>query len=134
MSGAWETAPACAPRSWSHERALVVRSEDGRWVWAFVLEPDGGTTRLLSRNRFVAGAGVLRRLANTYLMEPGSLVMERKMLVGIRDRAERLARQRGEQVGEVPTPPTPAPTEVPTPAVIAVETPVDDRAMVAAPG
>src|SRR4051812_13814659 len=28
------------------ERALVLRSEDGMWVWAFALYPDGGTTRL----------------------------------------------------------------------------------------
>ena len=28
-----------------------------------------------------------------YVMEPGSLVMERKMLLGIKERAERLARE-----------------------------------------
>ena len=48
-----------------------------------------GRTRLISRNRFrlptlTARIGMLP-------MEPGSLVMERKMLHGIRDRAERLA-------------------------------------------
>src|SRR5204863_5360877 len=47
------------------------------------------TTRLLSRNRFrlptlVARVGMLP-------MEPGSLLMERKMLHGIKSRAERLA-------------------------------------------
>jgi hypothetical protein len=35
------------------------------------------------------------------LMEPGSLVMERKMLLGIKARAERLA---GEGRGATPTP------------------------------
>jgi hypothetical protein len=30
-------------------------------------------------------------MLNTYLMEPGSLIMERKMLLGIKRRAERLA-------------------------------------------
>ena len=32
------------------ERALVLRSDDGNWVWAFVL-PAGQGTRLISRNR-----------------------------------------------------------------------------------
>ena len=34
------------------ERALAWRSEDGNWVWTFVLEPREGSTRLISRNRF----------------------------------------------------------------------------------
>jgi hypothetical protein len=76
------------------DRALVVRFEDGTWVWSFVLRPVDGGTRLLSRNRIAApGASLPARLATTYLMEPGSLVMERKMLLGIRQRAERLARR-----------------------------------------
>ncbi len=33
------------------ERVLAWRSEDGKWVWSFVLEPDGEGTRLVSRNR-----------------------------------------------------------------------------------
>jgi hypothetical protein len=71
------------------ERVLASRSEDGNWVWAFVLEEQDGRTRLISRNRFrlptlVARVGMLP-------MEPGSLVMERKMLRGIKQRAERLA-------------------------------------------
>jgi hypothetical protein len=70
------------------ERVLAWRSEDGNWVWTFVLEPRDGGTRLISRNRFrlpnlVARIGMLP-------MEPGSLVMERKMLLGIKHRAERL--------------------------------------------
>ena len=58
---------------------LAWRSEDGNWVWTFVLkEQDGTTTRLISRNRFrlptlAARIGMLP-------MEPGSLVMERKLL------------------------------------------------------
>jgi hypothetical protein len=76
------------------ERALVVRSEDGSWVWSFVLAPEGDVTRLLSRNRMVVTGGVLSHVATTYLMEPGSLVMERKMLLGIKSRVERLAQQR----------------------------------------
>ena len=71
------------------ERVLAWRSEDGNWVWTFVLEPRDGGTRLISRNRFrlpklVARIGMLP-------MEPGSLVMEWKMLRGIKQRAERLS-------------------------------------------
>ena len=33
-------------------RVLAWRSEDGNWVWTFVLEERDGTTRLVSRNRF----------------------------------------------------------------------------------
>jgi len=74
------------------ERSLVYRSDDGNWVWAFGLVPDGKGTRLISRNRIaLPGAGMLTRALYTYLMEPGSLVMERKMLLGIKRRAERLA-------------------------------------------
>jgi hypothetical protein len=74
------------------DRALVFRSEDGNWVWSFVLVPEDGGTRLISRNRIatprVNGA---TRLFNRVVMEPGSLIMERKMLLGIRRRAEALA-------------------------------------------
>jgi hypothetical protein len=73
------------------ERALVLRSDDGNWVWAFVLR---GGTRLVSRNRIATpGASRLGRAVHRYVMEPGSLVMERKMLLGIGQRAERLARE-----------------------------------------
>ncbi len=68
---------------------LAWRSADGNWVWSFLLREDGGRTRLISRNRFrlpslLARAGMLP-------MEPGSLLMERRMLLGIKRRAERLA-------------------------------------------
>jgi hypothetical protein len=71
------------------EHVLAWRSEDGNWVWTFVIEPGDGSTRLISRNRFrlptlAARLGMLP-------MEPASLVMERKMLRGIKQRAERLA-------------------------------------------
>jgi hypothetical protein len=74
------------------ERSLVFRSDDGNWVWAFSLAPDSTGTRLISRNRIATGdASRLAQVLNTYAMEPGSLIMERKMLLGIKDRAERLA-------------------------------------------
>src|SRR4051812_39730280 len=71
------------------ERVLAWRSEDGNWVWTFVLEPRDGGSRLISRNRFRLPAFVAR--IGMLPMEPGSLVMERKMLRGIKQRAERLS-------------------------------------------
>jgi hypothetical protein len=68
---------------------LAWRSADGNWVWTFVLEPRDGGTRLISRNRFRLPALVAR--IGMLPMEPGSLLMERKMLRGIKQRAERLA-------------------------------------------
>jgi len=75
------------------ERSLVFRSDDGNWVWAFFIAPAGVGARLISRNRIATpDAPRLIRALNTYLMEPGSLVMERKMLLGIKERAERPVR------------------------------------------
>ena len=71
------------------ERVLAWRSEDGNWVWTFVLEPRDGGTRLISRNRFRLPSVVAR--VGMLPMEPGSLVMERKMLRSIKQRAEHLA-------------------------------------------
>jgi len=68
---------------------LAWRSEDANWVWTFVLEEHDGKTRLISRNRF--RLPTLRARIGMLPMEPGSLVMERKMLHGVKDRAERLA-------------------------------------------
>jgi hypothetical protein len=75
------------------ERALVTRSEDGTWVWAFVLDELGSRTRLLSRNRIAMPDRSLGDRIGMAVMEPGSLVMERKMLRGIKERAERLVAQ-----------------------------------------
>jgi hypothetical protein len=71
------------------ERVLAIRSADGNWVWAFVLDERDGQTRLISRNRFRLPK--LKDKIGMIPMEPGSLVMERKMLRGIKVRAERLA-------------------------------------------
>jgi hypothetical protein len=75
------------------EDALVLRSDDGNWVWAFRLIPHASGTRLISRNRIATPTSRLTRAFYRYAMEPGSLVMERKMLLGIKERAERLAEQ-----------------------------------------
>jgi hypothetical protein len=70
------------------ERVLAMRSGDDNWVWSFVLDEQDGQTRLISRNRFRLPN--LKDRLGMIPMEPGSLVMERKMLRGIRERAERL--------------------------------------------
>jgi hypothetical protein len=77
------------------ERVFTIRLEDANWVWIFALFPEAGSTRLVSRNRIAThDASPLTRLLNLMLMEPGSLVMERKMLLGIKQRAEHLAVRR----------------------------------------
>lgn len=71
------------------QRVLAWLAADGNWVWTFVLTERDGATRLISRNRFrlpTLGARI-----GMLPMEPGSLVMERKMLRGMKERAERLA-------------------------------------------
>jgi len=70
------------------ERCLAWRSRDGNWVWSFVLQPDGLGTRLISRNRFRLPSRAAR--LGMLAMEPASLVMERKMLRGIKRRAQQL--------------------------------------------
>jgi hypothetical protein len=74
------------------ERVFASRSANGTWVWTFVLQEPDGQTRLISRNRlrlptFASRIGMAP-------MIPGSLVMERKMLRGIKARAEGLAAER----------------------------------------
>jgi hypothetical protein len=62
------------------------RPPPGRLQWR------GAWVRLISRNRIATpGAPLPVRLFNTLVMEPGSLIMERKMLLGIKERVERLA-------------------------------------------
>jgi hypothetical protein len=71
------------------EHVLAVQSADGNWAWSFVLSEHDGRTRLISRNRFRLPR--VRDRIGMLPMELGSLVMERKMLYGIKERAEKLA-------------------------------------------
>jgi hypothetical protein len=74
------------------ERVLAAQSADGNWVWTFVMEETRpGTTRLISRNRFRLPK--LRDKVGMIPMEPASLLMERKMLRGIKQRAEDYGRE-----------------------------------------
>ncbi len=74
------------------EHAFGWLSADGNWLWTFTLEPTAKGTRLISRNSYRLPT-LAARIA-MLPMEPGSLLMERRMLAGIRERAERLARER----------------------------------------
>jgi len=70
--------------------ALVLRMADMNWVWIFTLFPEGKSTRLVSRNRIATDSlPWWSRPFYQLFMEPGSLIMERKMLLGIKQRAER---------------------------------------------
>ena len=75
------------------ERTFTIRFADGNWVWIFALFAEDGRTRLISRNRITAPGAPPARLFSMLLMEPGSLIMERKMLLGIKQRAEDLVRE-----------------------------------------
>jgi hypothetical protein len=78
------------------ERSLVFRYDDGSWIWSFGLYPTGSGTRLVSRNRIATqGASLPVRIVQTLVMEPSSLVMERRMLRGIKSRAEALGHRDG---------------------------------------
>lgn len=74
------------------DHVLVLCFFGGSWIWTFALDPLPDTTRLVSRNRITlphkcAPTGLLR----VPIIELGGLLLERKMLLGIKERAERLA-------------------------------------------
>jgi hypothetical protein len=80
--------------------ALVLGGAAGdfKWAWQFEVHPHGrNRTRLISRNR----ASVPRTFAWALFMrflEPAAFIMTRKMLLGIKRRAEALATQRRDHV------------------------------------
>jgi hypothetical protein len=68
---------------------LGTRSDDDTWAWTWLLEPAAGGTRLLSRTRMITrSAPLLQRLGIELFLIPASWLMERRMLQGIRRRAE----------------------------------------------
>jgi hypothetical protein len=74
------------------EHTLVLQWTPAESTWVFGLYPEeAATTRLVSRNR-LPGSGLPFWLGMIAFMEPGSLIMERKILLGIKRRAEALAR------------------------------------------
>ncbi len=61
--------------------------------WTFVLrQVDSQNSRLVVRWRSAYPPGLMNALVNQYLLEPIHFVMERKMLLGIKERAERGAK------------------------------------------
>jgi hypothetical protein len=71
------------------EQVLGTRTDDGTWAWTWVLRPVPGGTRLLSRTRMATrGRSALARAATTLLLVPASWAMERRMLLGLRERSE----------------------------------------------
>ena len=72
------------------DRSLVLAHTDGNWTWEFGLYPDdNGNTTLVSRNRIsVTDTSVPFRLY-LKLIDPGAFLMERKMLLGIKQRVEK---------------------------------------------
>lgn len=79
------------------ERALVIRSpyDPPRFSWAFVLEPaDEATTRFVVRTRSRPPESARSRLVSRLFWEPAHFVMERRMLLGVKERAEGEPEQR----------------------------------------
>ena len=77
-------------------RLLVLGQEAGpvAWVWTFALCPSGGgQTRLVSRNRVRVPRTIGWRLF-MWALEPAAFLMTRRMLLGIKQRAEALATRR----------------------------------------
>lgn len=71
------------------ELILVTRVRQWHWVRIFRLAPDTDVTRLVLRNRIAyPDKGPAARICSRVISEPGSLLMERKMLRGIKQRAE----------------------------------------------
>lgn len=69
-------------------RALVARSDDGSTSWVLDLAPaTAGSSRLVSRFRSPRPRG-LAGLVWGAIAGPGAFIMERRMLLGIRARAE----------------------------------------------
>ncbi len=74
------------------DSALVLCFFGGNWVSTFTLFPLPETTRLVSRNRITfAHKRAAAHLLRAPIIELGGLLLERKMLLGIKARSERLA-------------------------------------------
>ena len=71
--------------------ALVLRDEIERGSWSFILKRiDANTTRLIARVRGSKPSGVAWKLFHYTFFEPAHFIMERKMLLTLKEKAERL--------------------------------------------
>src|SRR5262249_56762517 len=68
--------------------SLVTRVPEWHWVRIIRLFPDTDVTRLVVRNRIASpGKGPAAMILRRLISEPGGMIMERKMLLGIKERA-----------------------------------------------
>ena len=70
--------------------ALVLAAPDTTYTWAFALRDCHGRTRLVARERYATPT--LRAWVLSHVVAVVSTVMTRRMLLGIRERAERATR------------------------------------------
>ncbi len=86
-------------------RTLVLGNNmDYPGTWGFYLKVvDEGTTRLVIRGRGDWKPGLMSRLGGYVLFEPAHFIMERKMLLGIKSRAESLRQVEVKRQAEVGT-------------------------------
>lgn len=78
-------------RELATERHMVLEDTGPAWTWAFVLRPvEPGRTRLVARNRVATRNESVPVQLLYVALAPAVFVMERKMLLGIKHRAELL--------------------------------------------
>ena len=77
-------------------RALVL----GGWG-AFVLQRVDGGTRFIVRTRGAGDPNVVLAPIGLLLFEPAHFIMERRMLLGVKERAERVAARRHQDIGRL---------------------------------
>jgi hypothetical protein len=78
-------------------RSLVLRDEIEKGSWAFVLKPVGeNQTRLIIRVRGDEASSLSRKIINYTVFEPAHFIMERKMLLTLKQKAEAVAAVKAE--------------------------------------
>jgi hypothetical protein len=79
-------------------RALVLRDEIERGSWAFILKPvDEAKTRLIIRARGAKPKNLPMKMFHYGFFEPAHFIMERKMLLTLKRRAEEFALDRTDE-------------------------------------
>ena len=83
----WRAMVLATPADWERIQRGVPGEET---TWGFFLKPAGrGKTRLIARSRRDAHPGLWKNAANYTFWEPAHFIMERKMLLTIKNMAER---------------------------------------------
>lgn len=73
-----------------YQAMVLGRAMEGTWG-LYLKQIDDKTTRLIVRGRYDSKPGLKGWLGNYVLFEPAHFVMERKMMLGIKERAEQMA-------------------------------------------